>query len=151
MNYNKIKLGTVDNESIYLSPPSWDCGWYWGFGYLGNKNCHYHVDGLKTIETYNLEAKAWTHERVNLYDGFKRHFAESFIVKADKDIWTLAELFQTFYILKEVAEVYNRGGSYLSSNPCASVIKNLDEVKRINEVVLPAIFKEIYIILNKYE
>ena len=146
MNYSKIKLGRVDNETIYLSPPSWD----WGFGYLGNRNCQYHVDGLKKIQTYNVEKQVWEYEFVDLHEGFKKHFGESFIVKDDKDIWTLAELFETFYILKEVAEVYDRGGSYLTSNPCASVIKNLGEVKRINEIVLPSIFKEIYIILHKY-
>ena len=48
----KIQLGTVDNESIFLSPPSWDCGWYWGFGYLDNKNCHYHLSELS--KDYNL-------------------------------------------------------------------------------------------------
>lgn len=150
MNYSKIKLGRVDNETIYLSPPSWDCGWYWGFGYLGNRNCHYHVDGLKKIQTYNAKKQVWEYEFVDLHEGFKKHFGESFIVKDDKDIWKLAELFETFYTLKEAAEVLGRGGSHVTSNPCASVIKNLDEVKRINEVVLPSIFKEIYIILNKY-
>lgn len=123
--YNKIKLGkNADGENIYLSPPKWDCGWYWGFGYLGNNNYHYHVDGLKRIETYNFEAKAWTHERVNLYDGFKRHFGDSFIVKRDKDIWTLAELFETFYALKTTAEILGRGGAHMTTNPAAAVIIN---------------------------
>lgn len=147
--YQKVLLGKNDGQNIYLSPPSWDCNWYWGFGYLGNKDCHYHIDGLKKIETYNLEAKAWTHERVNLYDGFKRHFGESFLVKRDKDIWVLAELFETFYTLRETAEVLGRGGSHMTSNPCKDIIINSDEVKRINEIVLPAIFEEIYKILER--
>lgn len=149
-NYPKIYLGTHDNEKIYLTPPSWDCDWYWGFGYLGNRNCHYHVDGLKTIKEYNFEKQYWSTERVNLYDGFKKHFGDSFIVKDDRDIWTLAELFETFYSLKNIAEVYNRGGSHMSSNPCKDIIKNAEEYKRINEIVLPQIFEEIYKILNKY-
>ncbi len=150
LKYNKIKLGVVNNENIYLSPPSWDCDWYWGFGYIGNKNCHYHIDGLKKIETYNFEKKVFEYEFVNLYDGFKRHFGDSFIVKEDKDIWTLAELFKTFYTLKETAEVLGRGGSHYTKNPCSLIIMNKEEVKRINEIVLPEIFKEIYAILNKY-
>lgn len=148
--YPKIYLGKNNNEKIYLTPPSWDCDWYWGFGYLGNKNCHYHVNGLKTIEEYNSEKQYWNTERVNLYDGFKKHFGDSFIIKDDKDIWTLAELFETFYSLKNIAEVYNRGGSHMSSNPCKDIIKNVEEYKRINEIVLPQIFEEIYKILNKY-
>ena len=64
LKYNKIKLGVVNNETIYLTPPSWDCDWYWGFGYLGNKNCHYHIDGLNKIETYNFEKKVFEYEFV---------------------------------------------------------------------------------------
>ena len=149
LKYNKIKLGVVNNETIYLTPPSWDCDWYWGFGYLGNKNCHYHIDGLNKIETYNSEKKVFEYEFVNLYDGLKKHFGDSFIVKEDKDIWMLAELFKTFYTLKETAEVLGRGGSHYGYNPCSLIIKNDIEVKRINEIVLPAIFKEIYNILDK--
>lgn len=132
---NRIKLGQVDSESIYLYAPSWDCGWYWGFGYLGNSNCHYHVSGLE--------------KDVNLFDGLVKHFGDSFIVKNEKDIWTLAELFKTFYVLKETAEVLGRGGSHMSTNPLANVIKNPDEVKRINEVLMPQIFDCIYELLTK--
>jgi len=149
-NYNKIALGKVDGKNIFLSPPSWDCNWYWGFGYLGNRDCHYHIDGLKKIETYNIEKSTWEYEFVNLFDGLKKHFGETFIVKEDGDIWTLAELFQTFYALKETAEVLGRGGSHYTNNPCKDLIINKYEVTRINNVVLPQVFEEIYKILNKY-
>lgn len=62
-------------------------------------------------------------------------------------MWTICELFKTAYALKETAEVLGRGGSHYTTNPCAELIKNVDEVKRINEVVLPQIFEEIYKIL----
>ena len=91
-NYSRVLLGQNDGQNIYLTPPSWDCDWYWGSGYLGNSNNHYHVDGLKKIETYNTDKNVWEYEFVNLYDGFKKHFGDTFIVKRDKDIWTLAEL-----------------------------------------------------------
>lgn len=150
-NYKeKIYLGTVDNEKIYLSAPSWDCNWYWGFGYLGNRNCHYHVEGLKNIEKYNFEAKAFTCERVNMFDGFKKHFDDSFIVKDDKDVWTLAELFESFYTLKEYANFCHTGGSHMSTNPCKEILKNEVEERRINDVLLPQIFEEIYKVLTKY-
>ena len=129
----KTFLGEHNGERIYLTAPSWDCGWYWGFGYLGNSDCHYHVDGLSKDK--------------NLHDGFLDHFGDSFVVSKDK-VWEFAELFQTFYTLKETAEVLNKGGSYLSKNPCSEIIKNPDEVKRINEVVLPEIFDAIYKILE---
>jgi len=34
----KTFLGISEGEKIYLTAPSWDCGWYWRFGYLGNVN-----------------------------------------------------------------------------------------------------------------
>lgn len=147
--YNKkTLLGIVDGQNIYLTSPSWDCGWYWGFGYLGNNNCHYHVDGLKKIETYNFEKKVREYEFVDLHEGFIRHFGKSFVVRKS-NIWEFAELFQTFYKLKETCEVLGKGGAHLSNNPCSEIIKNTEEVKRINEIVLPAIFDAIYKILDQ--
>lgn len=130
----KLFIGENDGEKIYLSAPSWDCGWYWGFGYLGNKNCHYHVDGLNAKEN------------INLFDAFKKHFGSSLVVR-DSQLWVLCELFKTFYTLKEAAEVLGRGGSHFTTNPCSELIINKDEVTRINTIVLPAIFDEIYKIL----
>lgn len=130
----QILLGYNNDEPIYLSAPSWDCGWYWGFGYLGNKNCHYHVDGLNKGKNQNL------------YDAFIEHFGNTLTVRRSQ-LWTLCELFKTFYALKQTAEVLGRGGSHYTNNPCKDVIINIDEVARINNVVLPQIFEEIYKIL----
>ena len=116
------------------------------FGYLGNKNCHYHVDGLKKHETYNFEKKCFEYEFTNLYDGFIKHFGNTLRVRKS-DLWVLCELFQTFYTMREAAEVLGRGGSHYTSNPAKDIIVNKDEVKRINEIVLPQIFEEIYKIL----
>ena len=48
---------------------------------------------------------------------------------------------------KETAEILGRGGAHYTNNPCKDVIINTDEVTRINTVVLPAVFEEIYKIL----
>lgn len=133
-DYKKMLIGIVDNEKIYLSPPSWDCGRYWGFGYLGNKNCHYHVDGLS--------------KEINLHDALIEHFGKSLIVRSS-DLWTFAELFQSFYTLRKTAEMLKNGSAHLTNNPCKDIIINSDESKRINEIVLPSIFDEIYKILDR--
>jgi hypothetical protein len=73
-DYNKILLGKNNGQDIYLSPPSWDCGWYWGFGYLGNNNCHYHLSGLNKGKNQNL------------FDAIKEHFGDSFKLKNDNQI-----------------------------------------------------------------
>lgn len=123
-------MGEHYEEKIYLSAPSWDCGWYWGWGYLGNKDCHYHLNGIDKSK--------------NLFDALKEHFGNSLTLKEDEDIWTFCELVKTYYTLRETAEVLGRGGSNYTSNPCADIIRNETEAKRINEVVLPAIFKSAY-------
>ena len=91
----EILIGQEDNEDIYLTPPSW-CGWYWEFGYLGNTNCHYHVSNL--METSDLD------------DGFIDRFGDSLTIK-EENLWTVYELFATFYDLKKTAEVLGRGGA----------------------------------------
>jgi len=146
-NYPKnIFIGMHNNENIYLSAPSWDCGWYWGFGYLGNKNCHYHVEGLTKHEEYDTDKKCFKYEFTNLYDGFKKHFGSSLIIR-DSQLWKLVELFKTFYVLKECAETLGRGGVHYTTNPCKNIIMNIEETTRINNIVIPALFEEIYKIL----
>ena len=132
-NYKKVKIGVVDNKFIYLSPPSWDCGWYWGWGYLGNNNCHYHLNGLDKSK--------------NLKTAIDDHFVDSYLIRPSQR-WEFAELVQSFYKLKDMAEVYNKGGCYLTKNSLSELIKNKDEVKRINEVLIPAIFEKCYEIIN---
>lgn len=127
----KYLLGKVDGENIYLSPPSWDCGWYWGFGYLGNNNCHYHLSGLNQGKNQHFR------------DALLEHFKGKSIFCHDGLTWTFCELVLTAYSLKETAEILGRGGSHCTTNPVADIIKNENETKRINEVVLPAIFDEI--------
>ena len=128
---DKVLIGKVDDKNIYLSAPSWDCDWYWEFGYLGNNHCHYHVDGL--IEKHNA----------NLFDALKKEFGDTLTIKDDEKLWLFCELMQTAYTLKETAELIGRGGSHYTTNPFAELIKNTAEVERINTKVLPAIFDHI--------
>ena len=146
----KYKDGTL----FYLKKPSWDCGWYWGFGYIttytNNKSpeksrdisSHSHFDGLLgKQEVYNFEKQTWQLSEYAHKLSDNKEIAK--IVLTENEDWTLCELVRTAYILKETAETLGRGGSHLTKNPCADIIKNEDEVKRINAIVLPAIFKEI--------
>lgn len=132
-------LGIDSNgNKHYLQAPSWDCGWYWGFGYIHTFSArdierHYHFDSFGKTE--------------NMHDGFKKAFVDS--VLTDSELWKLCELMKTFYILKSTAEVLGRGGAHYTTNPCCELIKNSEEVERINKKVLPAIFKEIEKLLTE--
>lgn len=146
----KKTMGKRDGLNIYLSPPSWDCGWYWGFGYLGNKDCHYHVDGLKKHQEYNKNTGSFEYEFTNIFDGIKKHFGKTLCAELqdDKTLWKFCELMQTFYTLKETAEVFGRGGSYYTENPIKNKLIDKKKVKEINEIIMPALFDEIEALFN---
>lgn len=129
-----ILIGNIKGGGyVHLAAPSWDCDWYWGFGYIQNKNINTHFDSLGNN---------------NMYDNIKDNFTD-FIIQDDKDLWQFCELMQTFYNLKNTAEVLGRGGSHYTKNPLSELIKNTDEVERINNILMPAIFDEIYALLKK--
>ena len=138
-------------EIINLSAPSWDCDWYWGFGYLGNRDLHYHLSGYQSKDHFftlkDDSYKSITEQRnKNMYDCLNEDY--NLNPKIKDNLWSFCELVATAHILTETAEILGRGGSHYTKNICAGVIMNKDEVKRINEIVLPAIFDAIYKIIS---
>lgn len=118
-----------DKKRINMSAPSFDCEWYWSFGYLGNKNEHFHLD-------------SYLNGNKNMYDCLIENYDLNPHIK--DNLWLFCELSITIYTLKVAAEVLGRGGSHLTSNPVKDTIINSNEVKRINEEVLPALFDSMY-------
>lgn len=90
-----ISIGKLDGENVRLARPSWDCGWYWGFGYIQNRNLHTHFDSFDRENNRNMR------------DSIKARFTEWTL--NDKDTWTFCELMRSFYLLKETAEFYHTG------------------------------------------
>ena len=139
------KLGTSSHfdGDVFIVRPTWDCGWYWGFGYLerwnhrkGDIDFHSHID--HEFGT-NKDGR-----RVNWYEGMKEVLDQGDVFENDKQRWKFLEIVQTIYNLKMTAEVLGRGGSHYASNPCADIIKNHDEVRRINEYLIPKLIDEMY-------
>lgn len=134
---DKVYLGTsLDNEELYLYKPSWDCGWYWGFGYVGNKNLHTHLNSL------HPDKVIW-----KLKEVFQQN---SFIIKEDKDYWLFCECVTSIYQLREIAELFYRGGSHITVNPIKEDLQNLELYNKINSELIPKLIDEMYKILNKY-
>lgn len=153
-----------DKAMIYLSKPSWDCGWYWGFGYLGNHNEHYHLNAYQQKNHY-LKLADGSHKLItearnmSMYDALLADYDLNVsLLKDDLNVsllkeknafglypklYVFCELALTAYALKEAAEVLGWGGSNMTTNPCAELIKNPQEVDRINHTVLPALFNAI--------
>ena len=131
---NKVFFGTrrSDNENVYLSLPTWDCEWYWSFGYLENSREHYHLDGYKEKDGM-LE-----HRNICMYDALIEDYDLNGQIK--EKLWEFCELALTAYSLKQYAEVCGRGGPHMTTNPCSNTIINKNEAARINNEVLPEIF-----------
>jgi len=126
-----------DNAKVWLEDAVWDCSWYWGFGYM---------------VTYNISKTD-----ITSHTHFNSLFKEGKITLSDngiktplsaKEEWELAELMKSFYILREAADLLHRGGTHISNNPASKVLKLPKYSNHINKVLLPAIFKSVFKILQ---
>jgi hypothetical protein len=112
---SRILLGkTADNERIYLSKHKWDCGWYWGMGYVGNNDSHFHFESYLKGTKYNVTD----------------HFVETKIIQ--NEWWILRDLFIQAYALKRCAEVYSHGGHQTSKEGITDIIRNEVLAKTLN-------------------
>ena len=132
----KVYMGSNGGARIYLSRPKFDCDWYWGFGYLGNDRCHYHLNGV-------TEGK-----NINFRDALLAHFGDSFIIKDEALVWQFSEIVLTIYTLKKAAEMFYRGGSHMTTNPDAASLKKTEWVDEINNVLIPRQIAALYKILE---
>lgn len=99
----KIYLGVNrDGEPISIEKHSWDCNWYWGFGYIGNKNMHYHIDSMIN------------HPKVYCPNWNDVHYQFESTWLNQNQWWILRDLFISAYALKKAAEVYKHGGHQTS-------------------------------------
>lgn len=118
----KSHAGTfVENEPIWLEKHSWDCNWYWAFGYLGNSKSHTHFESLLNIKNANGSI---CYEASELF--------RSTNIK-NKAWWVIRDLFVQAYALKKAAEAYQNGGHQIITVPgITDVIKNKERADQIN-------------------
>lgn len=151
-NFNfKILLGRTKgpySKPIYLTGFSWDCNWYYGGGYIGNRNLHCHFDGaflnvpdyrghcLGNFTPQNLNNGCAVWEPLSTFlDNPK--FDE-------KQWWRIKDLYKQFYSLKQAAETFIYGG-HCTSEGRNSLEINKEMADKINQhlqdVVIPEICK----------
>ncbi|MBS1641026.1 MAG: hypothetical protein JSR11_00990 [Bacteroidetes bacterium] len=155
-----IYLLGVDEKgtNYWLEAPKWDCGWYWGFGYVetytNNINpsiakdikSHAHISGiLGEQEEYNYEKGCFCKGEYvhNLIDS-KKFISTTF---DENESWELTELFNQFYFLKTAAENFGRGKCH-TANTIAPKWEKKELANEINKVHIPAITKRILEILT---
>lgn len=134
-------LGTDQNgRKLFLVAPSWDCGWYWGFGYVETYTNNSHPERSRDIAIHNhFDSLFGTN--CNLYDGFKKIIKDSTL--SDNELWKLCDYMRTFYCLQETAKVLGRGYSHYTEKAKLDIVKDEAYAERINKVVLPELFKHI--------
>ena len=128
--FNKdIYLLGVDenNENVWLEAPSWDCGWYWGFGYVERYTNNQNPSKVIDITSHTHINSEFVNEggTINLNKGL----IKTTYTKNEGE--RLNILFTRFYTLKELAR------------------KEKEKAKQINENMIPKITDEIIKILSK--
>ena len=112
---------SADGEVVYLEKHHWDCGWYWAFGHIGNRNCLFHFASLLYIKddkgVVKYEASAL--------------FSDTPIT--DKEWWVIRDLFVQAYALKKAAEVYRYGGHQTTLQGVTDLIRSEDLAARLNK------------------
>ena len=125
----KIRLGRLktdagthaDGEEVYLEKHRWDCGWYWAFGYLGSRTCHFHFDSLLCIKDGKGGVK-YTASAL---------FSDTPIT--DTEWWVIRDLFVQAYALKKAAEVYRYGGRQTTLLGVTNLIRSKNLAARLNK------------------
>lgn len=151
-----------DGHTFWLEEPSWDYGWYWGFGYVKTYTrkagppakdiqSHQHYQGLCLSKS-----ERWDYEKRCFVPGpyiyiLSDHPDVDACALTKEEQWRLSDLMSMAYTLKKAAEVYHHGNAYLTTHNLTPELKQPDREKTINEVELPAIFAAVRKLLTPLE
>lgn len=133
-----------DSEGVryWLEAPSFDCGWYWGFGYIEtytNNKCPQKSKDINSHEHADHFYSEWCNERLK----------ETTFSDAEK--WALCELFQNFYTLKNLAETQHydgKEGNYTSKRNGFDYTSLIKTGVNINKDCIPQVMAKIISILS---
>jgi hypothetical protein len=133
-----------DGENVWLEAPSWDCNWYWGFGYLETYTNNANPARSRDIASHSHFSQFFNKRECG-YDAFKHYFKDT--VLSDDELWQLLDLMKTFYTLQETAEIMHRGHSNYTERVSVN-IKDMDAYNHINKDLIPQITKAILDLLS---
>ena len=136
----------TEGTNYFLEAASFDCGWYWGGGYVETYTNNDHPGRSRDIISHSHFDSMFFKGNKNGFDNFKEFFKESPF--SDSEIWKICELMKSFYIARNYSDMLYTGGAHYTSNPAKENIQCELEYKRINENVIPAIMEELYKILE---
>ncbi len=170
MKKKKWYLGKLKGtaEPVYLEDFRWECDWYWGGGYIGNKQFHAHFDGafLDTVDSRGHPLNS-RYTFLDPWQPIPHHLTKENVLRISNGAsvwehlsfflddpqygpnqwWRLKDLFTQFYRLKAAAEVFLHGGHCSLTGRHEAEI-NKDMADRLNTHIETVIIAEIRKALN---
>ena len=155
------------SEPIFLEGFKWDCDWYWGGGYLGNKNLHTHFDGcfleapdprghcLGNFVTHATKYKYKYKDRIASFRVIDNYAAvweplDFFLKDCPQHLvdnwWRIKDLYKQFYIYKEAAAAFQYGGHCTGDGRVDEEINYENAItinRHIELVIIPQIIKTV--------
>jgi hypothetical protein len=111
-NKNVYLIGvTDDNVYIWLEEPSWDCGWYWGFGYLETYTNNRYPHLSKDINSHSH------------FTNFDNNTSLNDYYELDKCVLSESDLFELKRLMKLALDLGNE-----ARETKAKEYKNLSEI-----------------------
>lgn len=138
-----------EGTNYWLEEPSWDCGWYWGFGYIETYTNNRSPENSRDISSHSHFDSMFMRGPQCARDEFKKFFKETPLT--DSEIWELCDYMKTFYTLKSVAELFKHGYSWQTEKAKIDELQNKEQEDLVNQVWLPEVFKRIKQILDPVE
>ena len=137
-------LGKLDGRKMWLEEATWDCGWYWGFGYIETYTNNNNPANSKDIESHQHYNSLLLHDGIHILSDIPE-LTDCPLTISEQ--WELSDLMKSFYTLRSAAETFHLG----NSNMCVKHkldLKDDDFARKINDEILPEIFDRIYEILS---
>lgn len=78
-----IKEGIKYSDQTYITKHSWNCGWYWEFGYLSNSGSHWHIDNI--LHLTKDELFDYTRLTANQWDTIRYLFMHAYALRRKAD------------------------------------------------------------------
>ena len=136
-------LGINSNgDKMWLLAPSWDCGWYWGLGYINTYQQNWMPSKARDVLCSTYFDYVFPSS-----DIFIDEFNDTPFTKNEK--WKIYEYMKELYILRKYSDMMHNGGAYITegSKTLKGNEENYREYNRINSILIPNIWKELEAIL----
>lgn len=142
-------LGRCQGANYWLEAPEWSCDWYWSFGIVvtfTNDRC---PERSRDLDSLNHFGNMFLKGPKNCYDMLTEFFDDTAF--SDDEAWLLLDYMKSAYDLENAAKIAKFGYSYVTGRAESDVLKDEEEAKKINEIKLPFLFKEMEKLLSPEE